>query len=184
MRPYLASLLIGLLGGPAVQVQTAPTSPVVKQWPVDGAWRVLLVQMQPAATAGLACLLVTGGQATRPSNPMSWALRYSKRGLVIIESSTEVGDATIPDFTLAIDGQTQGTFAITDRLQTPDHVPSVVTYVSAVAPVTDVALGEYIVVALRPGSAIRIERRGRAIEEVLDANDASSFEACRRDLVR
>ena len=183
LRWLLVNALVGLLGGTAVSAQDAPTSPVVKQWPASGARRVLLVKMQPSPGAGLACLLVTRDRAATPSNPMSWALRYSRHELLIIENSMGAGDATILGFALAINGKALGTYAIAERLQ-PEHGPSVVSYVSAIAPVTDPVARERIVAALRTGGTIRIERRGQAIEEVLDESVASSFEACRRELVR
>lgn len=183
MRRLLVTILVGLLGGTALSAQCAPTSPVVKQWPAGGAWRVLLVETKPSTGAELACLLVARDHAATPSNPMSWALRHSRRDLRIIENSIEAGDATIPGFTLTIGGQALGTYAITERLH-PEHAPSVVSYVSAIAPVTGLAARERIVAALRTGSTIRIERRGRAFEERLDESAASSFEACRGELAR
>lgn len=156
-------------------------------WPAG--WEVIRVDLPPSGGSGTvavvpACMLTTSDHAARPSNPTRWALRYRKDELVVIENSMSVGDATIPGLALGVDGRGFGTFPIRERVSTPEHTPSVVKYVSAIAPVPDAAVRESIVAALRAGSLIQIERRGRAFEAVLDGRSAAAFESCRRALDR
>lgn len=153
-------------------------------WP--GEWQVMRVEMglPPGSPGAAACMLTTSDHVARPFDPTRWALRYRRGELVVIENSMGVGDATIPTLALAIDGRGFGVFAIRERVAAPEHTPSVVKYVSAIAAVPDETVREAVVAALRAGSVVRIERRGRAFEKVLDEAAAAAFATCRRELER
>lgn len=180
--PGRASLLllaaIGLWAGlPPAVAQGGAAGPA--------GWHVIRVELPLPGGGGTAsvvpgCMLTISDRAAGPSNPTRWSIRYRRGELVVIENSISVGDATIPELSLAIDGREFGRFPIRERHSSPEHTPSVVTYVSAVAPVTDETVRAEAVAALRVGSRIRIERRGRAFDAVLDGAAAAAFEACRR----
>lgn len=160
-----------LVTASAVLLGTAAAAPAV-------GWQTLRVQ----SGKGPVCMLTHSDRVATPSNPTNWSFRTGPAELAIIENSIGIGDATIPGFTLIIDGQNLGTHAITELHYGPKDTPSVVKYVSAIAPVTDPATRQRILAALHPGSTIRLERRGTTFAAPLDETAATSFEACQRDL--
>lgn len=171
MRPSVVALLAILAGSVAAAAQPAPQNMLIRQWPMAGKWRVLLVRARSLGGAP-ACLLLTGYPNFGEPASQTWGFRSGGAELLLIMNARQVSDVAGADVAVAVDGNQIGRFPVTDR-------PPLAGRSTAVASLTDVSSRKRILGLIQAGRSVRFTNSAYSFEEVLDAPGVAQFEECR-----
>lgn len=172
MRPPVAALLAVLAGSVAAAAQPAPQNMLVRQWPMAGKWRVLLVRARSLGGAP-ACLLLTGYPSAGEPASRTWGFRSGGAELLLITNARQADEVAGADVAVTMDGNQIGRFPVTDR---PTPAAGLST---AVASLTDASSRKRILGLIQAGRSVRFTNGTHFFEEVLDAPGIAQFEECR-----